>query len=397
MAAFKEGKQVGYDAIVVGCGLAGGVIARHLAEQQGKRVLILERRGHIAGNLYDEQDENGIMVQKYGPHSFHTKEKRLFDYVSQFGEWEPYYLRCMVFMDGRFTPSPFNFQTIDDFCEPEEAARLKRHLAAAFPGRDRATIVEMLKAEDALVAKFARFLFEKDYSLYTAKQWGISPQKIDISVLERVPVVFSYQDKYFNDAYQVMPKGGFTRFYQRLIDHPGIQVQLNIDARAHLSIKDEKIWMDGRPIDIPVVYTGPIDELLNGKYGYLPYRSLRFEYRTEPVDSYQAAPIVAYPQAEGYTRITEYTKLPEQMGRGKTVIAVEYPLQYQEDKGIEPYYPILTEESQRRYQKYQKDLAHIPNLFLCGRLADFKYYNMDQALARALEVCHALDNNAAKC
>lgn len=381
-----------FDAVVVGCGLTGGVVARHLAADLGKRVLMLEKREHLAGNLYDEIDaETGILVQRYGPHSFHTKDRKIYDYITRFGKWEPYFLRCMVYMEGRFTPSPFNFQTIDDFYSETEGKELKQRLVAAFPNRDRATIVELLKCEDPTVRGFAQFLYEKDYSLYTAKQWGISPEEIDISVLERVPVLFSYEERYFNDDYQIMPEGGFSRFYDDLIDHPFITTMLGVDASQLLSFQGNSVWLDGRSFDGIVVYTGPVDELLNGKYGFLPYRSLDFQYQMPETDSYQEAPIVAYPQAQGYTRITEYTKLPVQTGNGRTVIAVEYPLPYRAGEGIEPYYPVLTTESQQQYRQYREVLSRISGLFLCGRLADFKYYNMDQAVARALEVCGEID------
>ena len=382
-----------FEAIVVGCGLTGGVVARYLAEDLGKKVLILEKRDHIAGNLFDKRDENGLLIQQYGPHTFHTKEKALFDYISRFGEWEPYWLKCMVFMCGKFTPSPFNFQTIDDFYPPEEADELKRRLTTAYPDRGRATIVELLRSEDELVSAFARFLFARDYSLYTAKQWGIAPSDIDISVLERVPVVFSYEDRYFNDDYQVMPKGGFTSFYQKLICHPNIEVLLKTDAKELISVRNGNLAVRGEPAKGPVVYTGPIDELMDGMYGYLPYRSLRFVYETKFTESFQDAPIVAYPEAEGYTRITEYTKLPEQRAGEKTVIAVEYPLPYEAETAAEPYYPILTKDSQIQYQRYRDVLERIPNLFLCGRLADFKYYNMDVCIEHALEKFEKIKKN----
>lgn len=379
-----------YDVVVVGCGLTGSVIARYMAETMGKSVLVLERRNHIAGNMYDYQYENGLRVQQYGPHTFHTTKKPLFDFMCKYADWEEYYVTCMAEIDGKSTPSPFNFQTIDDFFSEEKAEKIKEHIRQEYGNADKATIVDMLNSQDSYVKAYADFLFEKDYSLYTAKQWGISPQEIDVSVLKRVPVLFSYKTGYFDDKFQAMPKQGFTQLIGTILNHKNITVKLEIEAKDYVSIDDGKILLNGMETEKVIVYTGAADELLDCKYGALPYRSLRFDFKEENTDSYQDAPIVAYPQADAFTRITEYSKMPVQETKGKTVIAVEYPQPY--EQGIsEPYYPILTEDSKALYQKYQDDLSEIPNLYLCGRLADFKYYNMDQALERALEICDILE------
>jgi len=374
------------ESIIVGAGLCGSVIARFLADQ-GIKVNIVERRNHIAGNMYDFRDENGILVQKYGPHTFHTNHKELYDFICRYGEWQEYHLRCMAFFDGKFTPTPFNFQTIDDFFSVNDARELKARIHNYYGDVQTETIVELLKCPDDVIRNYAQFLFDKDYSLYTAKQWGIAPSEIDVSVLNRVPVRFSYEEGYFNDTYQTMPKDSFTAFFSRLLDHPSISLQLEKDANRLIQLTDGQINIDGNHFEGLVVYTGALDELLNYKYGLLPYRSLRFEYETKQQKSYQPAPVIAYPQANGYTRITEYTKIPYQDNFNVTKIAVEYPLQYNPDKGAEPYYPIINEGNLRQYNLYRHDLSTIKNLFLCGRLADFKYYNMDQALERALKMC----------
>lgn len=374
--------------IVVGAGITGAVIARHLAEK-GHRVSVFDRRPTIAGNLYDEKDENGILVQKYGPHIFHTNSERVYEYITRFAEWEDYFLCCMVYMKGKYTPSPFNFKTIDDYYSPERAALIKEHIKDKYKDAEKTTIVEMLNSDDPYIKEYADFLFESDYSLYTAKQWGISPSEIDISVLKRVPVLFSYKTGYFDDKYQCMAKGGFTEFIKNILNHENITVTLNVDALDFIEIRHKTLLVDGKPTDKAVVYTGAADELLKRSYGVLPYRSLRFEYKTENTDSYQDAPVVAYPEVDGYTRITEYTKLPYQKTNGKTKIALEYPLQYVEGES-EPYYPIPTEESSALYAKYRAHLDAVDGLILCGRLGDYKYYNMDQAILRALELCDTL-------
>lgn len=376
------------DALVIGCGLTGGVIARHLAEK-GKKVTILERRSHIGGNMYDYTDEHDILVQKYGPHTFHTKKKELYDYMLKFEEWEDYKLTCGAFIDGKCTPTPFNFQTIDDYYSPEKASELKEHIKAAFPDRETATVIEVMEHPDPIVSGYAKFLFEKDYSLYTAKQWGVSPSEIDPSVLKRVPLRFSYNVGYFDDAYQVMPKNSFTKFFENLLNHEGITVRLGENALDHIEIKNDALLIDGENLDIPVIYSGALDELFGCIYGKLPYRSLRFEWKYEDKDSVQDMPVVAYPQAEGFTRITEYKKIPVQNKKGSSY-AVEYSLPYKGEAEVEPYYPVLTEDSQKQYEQYKALADRVPNLICCGRLGDFKYYNMDQALERALEIAKSL-------
>lgn len=376
------------DYLVVGCGLSGCVLARHLAEQ-GKKVVIWERRDHIGGNMYDYVDEHGFLIQKYGPHTFHTKEKDLFDYMCRFEQWRNYKLTCGAVWDGKYTPTPFNFTTIDTFYPVEQANILKEKLLKAFSGKESATVVEVLSHPDADIRGYAEYLFQNDYAPYTAKQWGISPSEIDPSVLKRVPLRFSYDEGYFNDPFEVMPKHSFTKFFENLLDHPNIQVQLGIEALEHLSVQKGALLLDGEKTSIPVIYTGALDELFGCVYGRLPYRSLRFEHMYSEKESVQNAPVVAYPQEEGYTRITEYKKLPIQEGTGSSY-ALEYPLPYREGGGMEPYYPVLTEESQNIYAQYKKLADQIPNLVYCGRLADFKYYNMDQALRRALDLVESM-------
>ena len=371
--------------LVVGCGLSGAVIARHLAEK-GKKVTIWERRDHIGGNMYDYVDEHGFLVQKYGPHTFHTKDKALYDYMCRYEQWQDYKVTCGAVWDGKYTPTPFNFTTIDTFFPPEKAGLLKEKLRQAFAGRPTATVLEVLEHPDQDIREYAEYLFEKDYAPYTAKQWGISPSEIDPSVLKRVPLRFSYEEGYFDDPYQIMPLHSFTAFFERLLDHPNITVELKVEALNRLCAEEKHLRVDGKIFEGTVVYTGALDELFGGIYGSLPYRSLRFEWKFSEEESLQKAPVVAYPQEPGYTRITEYKKLPIQQRKG-TSYAVEYPLPYRGGERLEPYYPVLTEESQAQYEKYKSLATQIPNLICCGRLADFKYYNMGQALEQALRVC----------
>lgn len=374
--------------LVIGAGLSGAVIGRHLAEK-GVKVNIWEKRSHIAGNMYDYEDDHGFLVQKYGPHTFHTVKKELYEYMCRYEEWQDYKLTCGAVWGGKYTPTPFNFTTIDTFYPEEKSEELKKHLLQAFKGRSTATVVEVLGNEDPLVREYAEFLFRNDYAPYTAKQWGVSPEEIDPSVLARVPLRFSYDVGYFDDPYQVMPVHSFTSFFENLLHHSNIHVELGQDALKQLEIKDNQVTVDGRPFAGLVIYTGPIDELFHLKYGKLPYRSLRFEWKYSENESIQDAPVVAYPQEKGFTRITEYKKLPIQEKAGSSY-ALEYPLPYEEGKDMEPYYPVLTKESKEQYAKYKVLAEKVPNLICCGRLADFKYYNMDQALERALDICQKL-------
>lgn len=375
--------------LIIGCGLSGAVIARYIAEVLNKKVSIWERRNHIGGNMYDYKDEHGILVHQYGPHIFHTNNQKVFEYIQKYTEWKYYKLTYMANMNEIYTPTPFNFQTIDDFYSKEEAADLKARIKKVFGDKQTATVVEVLNCSDEKVRAYAQFLFDNDYSLYTAKQWGVPASEIDPSVLQRVPLRFSYDTGYFDDKYQVMPAESYTKFFKKLLAHPNIEVKLGVEALDHLEVTGDGILVDGKNLDIPIIYTGALDELFGLSEGKLPYRSLRFEWKYEDIDSKQDAPVVAYPQAEGFTRITEYKKLPIQNVKG-TTYAVEYPLQYDENSNMEPYYPVLTEQSQAIYAKYKAKADKVKNLYCAGRLADFKYYNMDQALERALALCEKL-------
>lgn len=374
-----------YSYVIAGSGLSGSVYARQMAEK-GHKVLVLERRNHIGGNVYDEKDSNGILIHKYGPHIFHTNSDEVYQFINRFAEWEPFKLKCEVEMLGKSTPSPFNFKTIDQFYSAENAALLKDTLKAKYPGRVTVTIVELLNDDNEIIREYANFLFENDYSLYTAKQWGIKPSEIDISVLKRVPVRLDYESMYFTDKYECMPKQGYTSFVEKLLNHENIDVELGVDALEKIILLNGQIQYDALDVteDCKFVYTGPIDRLFGYCYGELPYRSLRFEYKSEEKDSFQNAPVVAYPQVPDFTRITEYKKLPVQHVKGKTSYAVEYPLSYKAGSGSEPYYPIPTEQSTELYAKYKELSRLYEGLILCGRLAEYKYYNMDQAILSVL-------------
>lgn len=372
---------------IVGSGIVGAVLAAELAKK-GNTVQVLERRAHAGGNVYDYDDEYDIHVHHYGPHIFHTNDDEVYRYVSDNCELKDFNLVCGSVMDGKCVPTSFDFSSVDTFF-PEEAEEIKAHIKAEFGDRASATVLEMLESQDSYVRRFADFLYEKDYKPYTAKQWGIDPEKVDRQIFKRVPILFSYGSKYFSDKYQAMPVKGYMEFIENLLKTPGIELRLNEEALNRFSIRDHQVMDGDKLLDGVLIFTGALDELFGCKHGKLPYRSLRFAWKHEDIDSFQDMPVVAYPQAEGFTRITEYKKLPVQEVRG-TTYAVEYPLPYKQGEAMEPYYPVLTEESQELFQKYYEEAKQVKGLAFAGRLAEFKYYNMDQAIRRALDLAREL-------
>lgn len=372
---------------IAGSGIVGAVLAAELAKK-GHTVQVLERRAHAGGNVYDYDDEYGIHVHHYGPHIFHTNDDEVYRYVSDNCELRDFNLVCGSVMDGKCVPTSFDFSSVDTFF-PEEAEEIKAHIKAEFGDRASATVLEMLESQDSYVRRFADFLYEKDYKPYTAKQWGIDPEKVDRRIFKRVPILFSYGSRYFSDKHQAMPVKGYMEFIENLLKTSGIELRLNEEALDRFSIRDNQVMDGDKPLDGVLIFTGALDELFGCKHGKLPYRSLRFAWKHEDIDSFQDMPVVAYPQAEGFTRITEYKKLPVQEVRG-TTYAVEYPLPYKQGEAMEPYYPVLTEESQELFRKYYEEAKQVRGLAFAGRLAEFKYYNMDQAIRRALDLAREL-------
>lgn len=372
--------------IVVGGGFSGGILARKIAEELDRKVLVVEKRGHIGGNMYDEYDEHGILIQKYGPHFLNTNKYSVIRFLQQYAELFPFAVELLSFVDGRHVRLPFNFETVQQLIGPEKAESLLAKLREMFQGRDRVPILELADSGDPEVSAYGNLLFEKAYRTYTSKMWGLQPEKIDKYVLERVPMAMGYDRRYLNKDFQYLPIEGFTKLFETLLDHSNITVQLNTDAMDHLKLTEGKTRYDGQPVEC-LIYTGAIDELFDRKYGPLPYRSLDIHYDYSEQSSVLPAQIVSYPQAEGYTRCTEYRKImyddSEVQG---TVVATEYPLPYDPaaEVGNIPYYPVVTEESNALYQRYLEEASQYKNLFLCGRLAEFKYYNMDVCIEHAL-------------
>jgi UDP-galactopyranose mutase len=371
--------------VVVGAGFSGAVIARKVAEVLDRPVLVVEKRGHIAGNMYDERDEHGIMIQRYGPHVVVTDRWGIIKFLSQYSEMEKYTVKELSFIDGQYVRLPFNFESIQQLIGPEHAESLIGKLRAQFCGRDRVPVGELVKSQDTQIAAFGSLLFEKSYRTYCAKQWGIPTELLDKSIMDRVPMAMSYDERYMNKDFQYIPKEGFTALFTKLLAHPNISLQLNIDAVSHIAFDENqgKMFYDGEPLEL-MVYTGAIDELFSLKYGELPYRSLQILYEWFDEERIYPEAIISFPQAERYTRKTEYRFLTpgNELARGTTV-ATEYPVAYIKGGETAPYYPVITEKTKSFHRLYQAEAEKIPGLFYCGRLADFRYFNMDECIMHA--------------
>ena len=381
-----------YDAIVVGAGFCGSVIARGLADK-GKKVLLLEKRNHIAGNMYETIRSNGIRIHKYGPHIFHTNLKEVFDYLKKYSGFYFYEHRVLGKIDEKLVPIPFNFKSIELLFESEKAELIKSELKKEFPAEEKVSILDLIHHKNKIVKELGEYVYEKVFANYTAKQWEIPIEEIDTSVINRVPVLLGYDDRYFQDEYQFMPKEGFTKLFENILNHENITLELNQEASLVLNIDTEnkKILYNGEEFNGNVIFTGAIDQILNYQYGPLPYRSLKLQFEDYEANYYQPVSVVNYPNEEDYTRITEFKYLSNQNKEGFTTILKEYPRAYDyKNEEHTPYYVISSDENQALYNQYYNAVKDINNFYLCGRLAEYKYYNMDAAIKRAMEILETI-------
>ncbi|MDX6552360.1 MAG: UDP-galactopyranose mutase [Gaiellales bacterium] len=354
----------GFDYLVVGAGFAGSIAAERLAREGAQRVMVVDRRAHIGGNAYDEHDEHGILVHRYGPHIFHTNAADVFEYLSRFTKWRPYEHRVLASVDGRLVPMPINLDTINSLY----GLTLTSLELEAFYASAAEEIGTPKTAEDAVVSRVGRDLYLKFFRNYTRKQWGLDPSELDASVSARVPARTNRDDRYFTDTYQAMPLHGYTRMFGRMLDHPRISVVLNTDYRDLVGIVPHR----------ELIYTGPIDEYFDCCYGALPYRSLEFRFETYDTPRHQAAAVLNYPNEHAYTRSTEFKYLTGQV-HAKTTLVYEHPT-----ATGDPYYPVPRQENTALYQRYKKLADATDNVHFIGRLATYRYYNMDQVAAQAL-------------
>ena len=356
--------QAGFDCLIVGAGFAGSVLAERLANELGQRVLIVDKRPHIGGNAYDRHDDAGILVHPYGPHIFHTNSAEIFEYLSRFTAWRPYQHRVLASVDGRLLPLPINLDTVNSLYGLSLTTfEMEGWFASVAEKRER-----IVSSEDVVVSRVGRDLYNKFFRGYTRKQWGLDPSELDASVTARVPTRTNRDDRYFADTFQAMPLHGYTRMFENMLRHPNIKVMLNTDYRE---IADLIPWQH-------MVYSGPIDAFFNHRHGKLPYRSLDFEHVTLAQEQFQAVGTVNYPNDYGYTRISEFKHLTGQR-HPATSIVYEHP----RAEG-DPYYPVPRPENAELYRAYQTDAETLENVTFVGRLATYRYYNMDQVVGQSL-------------
>ena len=383
-----------YNYLIIGAGFAGAVCARRLAEG-GKKVLVLERRSHIGGNAYDCLDDSGVLIHQYGPHIFHTGNKEVFDFLSRFTQWREYQHRVVANIPdgkgGRMQyPVPFNLTSLETAFGQEEGKRLGDKLIAAYGAEKKVTILELRQNPDPEIAAIADYVYEHVFVHYTMKQWGQTPEEIDPNTTARVPVFLSRDDRYFQDTYQGMPLEGYTKLFENMLDHPGITVELGVDALKRLELDGGAILLDGQSFSGQVIFTGQADELFGFQFGPLPYRTLDFRFETFPQDAFQTHGTVNYTVDEPYTRITEFKHLTGQVKPGVTTIMKEISKAYTGVEGETPYYAIINPENNALYAKYKAEADKFPRLHLLGRLAEYKYYNMDAIAGRALALANEL-------
>jgi UDP-galactopyranose mutase len=355
------------DFLVVGAGFAGSVVAERLASCLDAKVLVVDKRNHIGGNAYDHHDEHGILVHRYGPHIFHTSSREVFQYLSQFTEWRSYQHRVVAAVEGQLVPMPINLDTINRLENANySSAELVRYFASVAE-----KVPNLRTSEDVIVSKVGRALYEKFFKNYTRKQWGLDPSELDAAVTARIPVRTNRDDRYFTDTYQAMPLHGYTRMFERMLDHPNIKVLLNADYREILPLVG----------DCQMVYTGPIDDFFDYRFGRLPYRSIEFKFETHNAPVFQPAPVVNYPNEFDYTRVTEFKYLTGQE-HPKTTVVYEFP-----KDGGDPYYPVPRPQNAALYRQYEALAQRTEGVHFVGRLATYRYYNMDQVVAQALTLC----------
>lgn len=373
-----------YDYIIVGAGIAGAASARILAEK-GNKILLIDKRAHVGGNCYDEYDENNVLIHTYGPHIFHTNNEAVFKFLSKFTEWYLFRHEVVANINESFIPVPFNFNSLYMAFDEDTASRLKNKLIDKFGNGARVPIMDLKNADDDELSKVANYVYDNIFKFYTMKQWGQPLEELDSSVGNRVPVVLSHENGYFADKYQGVPKDGFYKMFDNMLRHDNIEIRLNTDAKTLLEFNDNgDILFEKEKYDGKIVYTGALDELFDFEFGELPYRSLDFKFEHHDEDSYMIKAVVNYTVSEDYTRITEFKKLTGQEIDGTTIMK-EYPKQCSFKNGDIPYYAINNAKTDALYEEYLEEAKRYKNLILMGRLADYKYYNIDKMIEIAME------------
>lgn len=379
-----------YDCIIVGAGIAGATVARKLAEESNKKVLVLERRNHIGGNCYDKPDDHGILIHEYGPHIFHTGDEGVREFLSRFTKWYDFGHEVVAKVGDQLIPVPFNLNTLHMVYDKEKAERLEKKLIEEYGLDSRVPIMKLRESTDADVREIADYVYKNVFLYYTMKQWGQTPEEISPEVTGRVPVVISYDNRYFKDKYQSVPVDGFTPMFAAMLDHPNIEVHTGVDCSDVLDFEDGKIYFEKAEFTGDLVYTGALDELFDCKFGRLPYRSLNFQFEHLDQDSFQDHSVVNYTVSEDFTRITEFKFLTGQKDTDGTTIVREYPFAYTGAEGEIPYYAILNAENEALYEKYRLLTEDFDKFHLLGRLAEYKYYNIDAMCRKAMELAEEI-------
>ena len=382
--------EQGVDALIVGAGFAGAVTARELAQRAHLRVLVVDQRNHVGGNAFDTYNEAGVLIHTYGPHIFHTNFERVYQYLSRFTRWRAYSHQVLANIHGVYTPVPFNFNSIELHFEPDKARQIIQQLSQNFGLDAKVPIIELRQTQDPLLAELADFVYENIFLHYTLKQWGQKPDEIDQSITARVPVYTGRDNRYFTDTWQGMPLAGYAPLFDELLSHENITVVLDTDGRQLVEQllglnRAGDAGLKARTQAMPVVYTGPLDLLANKCYGLLPYRSLDFVYKTLQQKHFQPVATVNYTVSEDYTRITEFTWLTAQ-DLPLTTIMEEYPQAYIDQPGQVPYYAIINPANRAAHQRYLELFSRFENFHVLGRLAEYRYYNMDEIVLKALEL-----------
>lgn len=379
-----------YDCIIVGAGIAGAAAARVLAEEGKKKVLVIERRSHIGGNCYDRPDDHGILIHEYGPHIFHTGDEEVRAFLSRFTEWYDFGHEVVAKVGDQLIPIPFNLNTLHLIFDGKKADRLEKKLIDTYGEGSRVNIMQLRENEDPDIQEIADYVYRNVFLYYTMKQWGQKPEEISPEVTGRVPVVISRDNRYFKDVYQGVPLHGYTPMFERMLDHENIEVMTDTDCAELLDFSGEEIRFRGKPFAGAVVYTGAVDELFDCRFGRLPYRSLDFRFEHLDQESFQDHSVVNYTVSEDFTRITEFKFLTGQRDACGTTIVREYPFAYTGAEGEIPYYAILAEENERLYEKYRALTDRFSHLHLLGRLAEYKYYNIDAMCRKAMDLARRL-------
>lgn len=380
-----------FNYIIIGAGFAGSVIAERIANKLNKKVLVIERKNHIGGHCYDYIDSNGFIIHKYGPHLFHTNYKEVYKYLSNFTEWELYNHKVLAFIDGKKIPLPFNINSIYEIFPPEMAKKLESKLISKYEYNSKIPILNLKKENDKDLKFLADFIYNKIFKNYTIKQWGVKPEDIDPEVTERVPILISKDNRYFTDKYQAVPKYGYSKIFQNMLNNKNIKLLLNTNFTEIIKInfENKKIYLFNNEFKGKIIFTGMIDELFNYKFGNLPYRSLNLKFETLDKPFFQEVATVNYPNNYNFTRITEFKHIHsisiDIKNSSKTTILKEFPVDFIKEKN-NPYYPIFTKTNKEKYLKYVEYSKQFENIILLGRLAEYKYYNMDQIIKHALDI-----------